>query len=792
LYENNIKVSNRPFTTPDFDALLSMQFDVPSEKRKPEYGLRVSEQMWNFVSFGNNGYYQQRYEQWNLNEQYAKGTTSNKEFKPLMGVEGNQSLINIDWQLIKVIPRYVQNILGSFLSRDEIPSVKATDALAQKTKKREKAISQMYMEEQEKIRALEQAGGIKIATGFVPEDEDELDIYYKIEYRLPDESFFEETTAQIIENSGKDYLKRRLCRDGIITNLMATKLIKLPKQPGKTLSNRLRIRRCKPKNSVYNIFENENGSDVSIFGEAYPLKISEGRRLYPNVDEKTWFELAQVAQTGLNQTDSLTWYESYISSFNRPYDDYSILVYDYEVKVFDQEYHVEFKREDGSMGLHQKKGKPGPSATTTPVKSDMVNIYCGVWAVNTKVMLKWGIAENILRPYQNGVDAFLNYSVVYPDADGFYVPSLLERGIPCVRAMIMTVLNIEKMVSQMKSDGLEVDIAHLHDLDIGTGPLNPLQLLKVYDQTGRAYYDSTDTTGTGFGDQGKSPFREIKTGGNAAQINMLIALYNFWLQRLNDEWGVNQDSLGGIVPAKRGKSVNESQVNAANNNTEYIYDAYTELMEQNATKIAYALWDMIVLEGEEYKEMAGISREMMDATYDVNINMVSKAADAEMVKMIVEESIAAKTLSPAQGAKIYKMPLKHAILYLEQKEKQAAKKAKQQQQMSMEMNQKIQEMSTQTKTKGKIDEIAAQAQAKVLIEKARGNTESYKEVVKLVAKVYEDAIASGDRASLDKLTPLMDYIIQATVGQHEQDNQPQQPQGPQQGQEQPQQQNQAA
>ena len=774
-------MSASPFNTPDFDALLNMQFEVPSEKRKPEYGLKLFEQMWNFVSFGNNGFYENRYNQWNKNEQYAKGTTDNKEFLQLMGIEGNQSLINIDRHIIKLLPRYVNNILGGFLNRDEKPSVKATDILAQKAKKKRKAIARMYMEEQEKIKSLQQVSGMKLQKGFVPEDEDELDLYFKIEDRSPEESFFEETIDQIMENSGKDYLKRKLCRDGVVTNLMATKLERMPATNDKTLANRLYIRRCKPKNCVYNIFENDNGSDVSIFGEAYPLKISDARRRFPNKTEKEWFEIAQLAQTGLNQTDTLTWYESYTSSFNRPYDDYSVLVYDAEVKVFDKEYHVEFKREDGSVGIHQKKGRPGPSKTTTPIETEKFNVYCGTWVVNSKIMLNWDVATNVIRPYQNGVDCFLNYSVVYPDADGYYVPSLLERSIPCVRAMIMTVMNIAKMVSQMKSDGLEVDIANLHDLDLGEGPQNPLQLLKIYDQTGRAYYDSTDQSGTGFGEPGKSPFREIKTGGNAAQINMLIGLYNFWLQRLNDEWGVNQDSLGGAVPSKRGKGVNESQISAANTNTEYIYDFYIELMEQNATKIAYALWDMIVLEGKEYKDMAGIDRNMIDATFDVNVNMISKSADADYLNARVEASLAAKTLTPAQALKIHKMPYKHAVLYLEQMEKRGKKQARAMAQMQMEMNQKVQQMSTEIRTQGKVKEIAAQAQAKVLIEKAHGDNEAYKEVVKLVAKVYEDSVASGDRQIFEKMMPLMDYIIKNTVEKNVEAHKPPEGPGPQQG-----------
>ena len=762
------------FRTPDFDALLNLQLEVPSEKRKPEFGLKLSKDMWSYVTFGNNGYYADRYNKWNINEQYSRGIIDNTKFKDQMGIDGNKSLLNIEMDPIKVIPRYVQAILGGFLSRDEKVTVKSTDASSRQIKENEKELARYRMAQKEKLDKLRAATNnqVPIDPGFTPEDDDDLDLYYKIEYRLPHEAFFEETTNQIMENSGKDYLKRKLCRDIMVTNLGVTKLVRLPGND-KTLSNRLRMVRCKPKNTIYNIFEQDNGSDISIIGEAYPLKISEARRTYKNITEEQLFELAQVSQKGLNQVEPLNWLDSYINAFNRPYDDYSILVYDYEVKVYDQEYYVKFKKEDGSEGIHQKKGRPAGSETSTPITNEKYNIYCGTWVVGTDIMLNWDTAYNVIRPFQNGVDCFLNYSAVYPDANGFYVPSLIERGIPCVRAMILLVLRINQMVALMEADGTSVDIAGLQGVDIGTGgDLQPLELMRVKWQTGVAYWNSEDDTGAG-GDRRSSPWGNVPNNGNVAQVNMMIGLYNFWLERLNDEWGVNADSLGSKVPSKRSNGVNNNNIQAANNATEYIYDAYNELMEQNATKIGYILWDTIVFEGDEYKKMAGIPEELKphEVTFDVNVNMVSKAADKERLMMMIQEAIAAKTLTPSQAMRIEMLPTKNAILYLEQMEKKASKKAMQMQKMNMQLNQQIQAESTKTKTEGKVQEIMATGKVKESVAKATGDANAYREVVKMVTTIYEESIASGERGALDKMLPLMEHIIQSTIQKKEQEDQ---------------------
>lgn len=751
------------------DLLLQKDFTPSNVKRKKEFGLKLFKDFWGNVSTGYNSYYSTRNNNWDLNRKYADGKVSHTEFVDKLHIEGNESYINIDWTIAKILPKYKEAILAGFMDRDEEPSVKATDILSQIHKEREKTLAKYRMAEKEKIQQLEAVSGQKIEEGFTPENEDDLDLYYKIEYRLPEEAFFEKTLRQIWNNNNYENFKRDVLSDELTTNVMVAKIETLNSYSN-TLANRYRIRRCKPERTFYNIFESSIGEDVSIIGEAYPITIAEARRQYPNIKEEQWFKIAEKCQKGLKQAEPLTWYDSYVYSFTRPYDDYSFMVLDAEIKSIDKDYHVKTENKHGTTVVIPKKGKPNPLGNQEmkgeAIENERFNIYCGVWAIDTEIMLDWDIADNMIRPYQNGVDVFFNYTIVIPNNDGFYQPSLIERGISNVKAMALYKLKIQQMVSLMKADGQYIDIAGLNKLDIGTGrSLTPLQLMRIYDQTGRVYWDSSDTTGTGFDMTRTPPFQEAKTSGNVAQINALIQLYNFELQNLNDEFGVNNDFLGAAVAAKRGAAVNENQIEAANKATEFLYMHYLWFMSMINTKLGYKIWDTIIFESSSMKEMSGMNSDLIDTTFDIDVVMSSKSETKKKLMEMINVALQQKIITLSQAMRLENISnYKDAIMFIEHAEKKAAEAQQQSAKAQMEMNAQVQQQSAMIKAQGDAMVVQAKGQVEAQVEKVRADGEAYKEAVRMIKEATIESIKNNIPIP-DKILQLSEMIIGNVVNQ---------------------------
>ena len=718
--------------------LLQMHLDKPSQKRKKEYGLKIAQGIFNSADRNSDGYYGKRYRQWRANREFSYGTNTMQEFMDLMRIEGNNSFINIDWTPIKIAPKFVEILLGGFMNRVEVPIVRAIDDVSINKKDTEKQEAKFRMENKDKIQLLEQEMGEKLESQkFIPEDEDDLALYFDLEYRLPEEILFEQRIRKVLGDNDYSILKRTVLRDIIDTNFACTKIYY-------DANGAIRIKRCKPENMLYNVFETDNGKDISYIGEVYPMKISAIRRKF-NVDEETLFKLAQKASRELKRSENLYWRDSYKYTEARPYDDYSVLIFDFEVKTVDVEYSVKTENKFGNMLVVPKQGKPvapeGQEISGEVIETKRYNIYHGVYVNDTDIMLSWEITPNQIRPYQNGVDVFFSYSVICPNATGGLIPSIIERAMGPIRQMILIRLKMQQLLSTMRPDGYMIDISGLRDVDLGLGnSVEPLKLMKIWDQTGRVYWDST-------GDDGQTkaaPIQPMNSNNNIGQLNALIGQYNFELDRLREEMGISEYRDGSSLPVKTGLGVMQQQVQASNNATEYIYGAAMQLMEDTSKKVSMMVWDSVVLKAVKFKEFEGYEMSLLDMTFDVTVSMINDQNSRAELNQLLNASIQAGAITYEQAFKVKNIDdTKLAELYLARAMKKAKKDAEETAQRNAEMNAQIQQQSAQSKAQNDAQLEQMSAESKIAVNSSKGEYDKQIELIKFASTIYANSLNSG-------------------------------------------------
>jgi hypothetical protein len=758
-----------------FDELLNKEFEQPSRKRQKAYGLELVKALFKEVQGSTDSYFIQRNRQWDINDKFATGRVDPKHFVALMGITNpDKSPIQIDPALLKIVPRYLQVLLQGFMNRDERASVRATGVLSDHKKERRKIEAMYKMKNAAKINEMQQVSGVQHEQGFIPEDTDQLEWHYKIADRLPEESEFEKKTDEVFQNSDDENLKREWLTDLAKYNMAASKVYEI-NDSQRTLPNRIKIKRCNPSSLLYNVFRKPNGEDVSIIGEIYPMSISDGRRFYPTVTEQEWFDIAQRYSGTRTGFSTLTWYDSYLNSSTRPYDQDKFMVLDFEVKTTDKDYHVKTENQFGNPLVIKKKGKPNPQNGEV-IEDRKFNVYSGLWALDTDIMMRWEIAENMIRPYQNGVDCFLSYSVVCPDADGTLVISLVEKAIPIVKSLIDTYLKIQQMKRTMRPDGIAIEIGGLRNVDLGEGALTPLQIDKIYDLTGKLWWERQDIDGVPNPDQNAIPYTTIPSSANVAQINTLIQLFNFELQRLNDEWGTNPDALGQQLPARRGKQVNENQIEMANQATEYLYDFYLMLRRQTASKVVIKIWDITVLESTEYKVMSDIDiQDLINEEFDVNIEFVPVQEHRDWLEQMISLALERGSISPGQAIRIRNMDnIKDAelyLIYLEEKAQAAQAAAKQQ---DYQNNAQLQQQSLQSKGQMDAQLVREKAAGDNMVTTAKLELEGYNSIINMVSGMVQESMKSGTPIPAN-MQPVVDFVIQTTIAKGNPQPQQQEP-----------------
>ena len=739
------------------DELLNLHLDKPSQKKKKEYGLQLSRGIFNGADRNSDGFYGKRYRQWRANREFSYGTNNTKEFMDLMKIEGNQSFINLDWTPVKIAPKFVEIMLGKFMSRKEKPIVKAVDDMSINVKEMEKQEAKFRMENKEQLQAIDKEMGVEVESKkFIPEDEDELALYFDLEYRLPEEILFQEKIQKVLIDNDIQVLKRQILRDIIDCNFASTKLYY-------DANHNIRIKRCKPENMIYNVFESPNGKDITYLGEVEPWKISHIRRKF-NLDEETLFKLAQKSSREYKRSENLYWKDSYKYTELRPYDDYSVLVFDYEVKTTDVEYSVKTENKYGNTLVVPKMGKPvapdGQQMNGEVIETKKHNIYHGIWVVDTDIMLKWEVSENQIKPYQNGVDAYFSRTVICPNATGSLIPSAIEKAIGPIRSMILIRLKMQQLIATMRPDGFMIDIGGLRDVDLGLGnSLDPLKLMKVYDQTGRVYWDSTGDDG----ERKSPPITPLASNTNVAQLNILVQQYNFELERLREEMGISEYQDGSSIPVKTGLGVMQNQVQGASNATEYIYDAYTTLMEDTCKKVSMMLWDLVIFKAKKFKEFEGYDVSLLDMSFDVNVDMMADDRAKAELHQLMNTALESGALTYEQAFKIKNIDdVKLAELYLSRSVKRAKKEAQEAAQRNSEMNAKIMQSSKQQQLQQEAQLEQLKTQGKIATNESKEGGDKDLALIQFASSIYSAAFNSGKDIP-EELKGMIDSILGTAV-----------------------------
>jgi len=491
---------------------------------------------------------------------------------------------------------------------------------------------------------------------FIPDDEISARIHFEIEDKLPKEIRFEKMIARVKDCIAFDrIMNRKTLYDFITVNCGATKIEKLG-------SKEYMIRRCIPTNLVYNFFMNDRGEhEITMIGEFYNLKVKDFRAKFgksesnpEGLTEKEIFELAKQSSFKNVGTFNYMWSDNWaLLTFNqtRPYDDCSILVLDAEINCGEDIYYVEKTDSYGRVDIQQKKSIP-----YTQVKKDGTivnqekpeNVSINKRQKNTWMrvvyapygdkMLYWGAPDLIITPYTNVAKPLSSYSINIPNNDGDYVPSLFERAMEPLREYSITKLKRKQLIAQLRPSGYRIDIETARNIDLGNGDsIAWEEVVRIYNQTGIEIWSS----------RGVDPLRSeappISNTAADTAVQKIAELTNILIgivQEIRDLLGVPQYRDGSDVGDRTSGVLQEQQMSASYNVTDYIQNANNQLWEESFYKLCLLHWNDIVKEEPESKD------DMLNTRFNVSI----KTKSTEYQNQILERDIDRYSQMPdAQG-----------------------------------------------------------------------------------------------------------------------------------------------
>lgn len=743
-------------------------------KNSPEYGLKLMKSAYGQWINGYGGFSQkQRQTRFDYNKAYAQGMQPMQEFLDYLDINGQQPYSNIDFTPLPIAIPLLQRIKDRFNQRLEKIRCNSIDPVSISKKNKAKMDAKFRMEFKDEIAQIQQESGIQLEDpdAFTPEDTEELDVHFGFTYKQREEVMMEQGIDLVLYDNQWTEIKNAILDDLLIYGFSGTKT---------SIDNngRIKVRKINPYNLVLSYSERSDMNDLEWVGEVFYMSITDIRQQYPGkISEEELFNLSKSMVGKFNNPASFTftWNYQYANALSRPYDSFKVPVLQLSLKTL---YNITYEKNEDRFGktILDKTTKVKDGKDYVSSKPFYVE-YEGAWICDTNYLLHWGVANNMAKPNDNLQECILPYTIYMYNNNRMTNKPVIETIIPSIKQMQLAHLQIQKIVAQAAPDGYTVDIAGMADVDLGNGKgaLQPMELIRIYKQTGVIFYKGQvdDTEGNS-----RPPITPLNVPFTA-KLEAFINLYNFELNKLERMLGSNSLDQGIISNQAVGKGVLESARQIGENSINYVYNSYLNILERTAKLTQMRLWDILVFgkKGYEgYKYALGSDRvdyirleaddEFEKTNFDVKIEATIDDNAKQMLENNIQQALAQQTIELEDAIQIRLLDNPKAANYYlvsAQKKRRKIKMEDARKNSEMQMQQAVQ--AAQAKSQGELQLEQAKAQFKLQQYEEELENDKERETLKyfniLRVKTLEKLLEQG--VSIDQMPSFIFDGIDAVV-----------------------------
>ena len=340
--------------------------------------------------------------------------------------------------------------------------------------------------------------------------------------------------------------------------------------------------------------------------------MSELVKIDPDITNEDMEEISKYSQSWYNYYNNSQYYEN--SLF---YKDTCTLLY-FNYKTTHSFVYKKKKMPDGSFKTVEKDDQFNPpqemmdEGNFERVEKRIEVWYDGIMVMGTNILLKWELAENMVRPKSASQHTLPNYVACAPRMYKGTFESLVRRMIPFADLIQISHLKIQQVISRMVPDGVFIDADGLNEVDLGTGnAYNPEDALRLYFQTGSVVGRSF--TQDGEFNNARVPITQLTGNTGTGKMQMLIQNYNHYLDMIRTVTGLNEARDGSTPNPDALVGVQKLAALNSNTATRHILNASLFMTQRMAEGIMLRTAD--VLQYSDFKDQFA----MQIGKYNLNL-----------------------------------------------------------------------------------------------------------------------------------------------------------------------------
>ncbi len=523
-----------------------------------------------------------------VDEDIAKGKSTEQLIR-----EGH---MNINPEVLSVAPKFKTLIMQLFEEIEHDVFAEAVDGFSVDVK--ESAMFNLWAktklkEELEAINAL--IGVVEEEEPYSPESLDELQMMQQSGYfKLSTEQAIETSIKYTLELSRWKEVKRQIIEDLFEQHLACTKNYYDP------VYKKYRARYVDIENLVVSHATNNTLDDMYYVGEYRKVTISEIRTIMAaeGLEEPFYSQLAQNCLNKYgNNRGGLEW--SRYNAFNQQtgtwgYDSFRVLVLDCEYKTNDKEY---YQKRTNSFGrelyFEEQFGKVKNTEKRKTIVSQVEMWYKCTFIVGTEYCYNYGLATDIVRKTENKAES--SYTM-------YRIPgkSKLESMVVHLDVIQMAYMKLQNALATAKPAGVAIEANSVMNITIGKNKLSPLDIIKIYNQTGNLIYKATATRAFSPNNNSGKPITEL-AGGMGNQLNEFMTVIGNELNLIRDITGITQPLDATQPTAQQGLGVTEIAMTSATKALGFLYTAYIDIKERACNDIWLKIANKISVSNEVYE-----------------------------------------------------------------------------------------------------------------------------------------------------------------------------------------------
>ena len=694
-----------------------------AEKLSYEYGLKVGkaiESEW----FNNNkrgNKYLNTKNQFHKLRLYARGEQPVQKYKDELSINGDLSYLNLDWKPVPIIPKFVDILVNGIAERMYDVKCVSTDTngVDKRTKYMESMLRDMrsrefndYAEENLNVKTRENP------KETLPDTEEELALHMQLSYKQGIEVAEEQALKVLFEGNNYELTRKRFYRDLTVLGIGAVKTC-FNTSEGAT------IEYVDPADLVYSYSKSPYYEDIYYVGEVKYIPLNELVRQFPHLSQEELEDIAKNKST-VNQAHGQ-------HSNAEEVDDNKVQVLYFNYKTYMNEVYKVKETATGADKAIEKDDTFNPpenmDGTFARVSRAIEVLYDGAMVLGTKKLLKWELAQNMLRPKSDFTKVKMNYTIVAPRQYNGKIESTVSRITGFADMIQLTHLKLQQVLSRMVPDGIYLDADGLAEIDLGNGTnYNPQEALNMFFQTGSIIGRSM--TADGDGNPGKMPIQEISSGNGGGKMQSLIQTYNYYMQMIRDATGLNE-ARDGSSPDKNAL-VGVQKLAAANSNTatRHILQAGLFLTSEVAKALVLRISDILEYSptADAFVQQIGAHNvatleEMKDLhLYDfgIHIELMPDEEEKQMLENNVQMALQKGIIELEDAIDIREIKsLKLANQLLKLRRKKKMEKDQQMQQQNMEKQSETNQKAAQAKSQADMQAQQAKMQGEMQLEQTR-------------------------------------------------------------------------